>query len=722
MRIHRCEPQKRSSKVNSNLKMSSERPRRPWLPQILLVLFMSIIWHSPETLLVAAQTSPSPRSFPTPAITSTVTLQGKLVYHTTRPNGTWALQATDGKTYLLPAAQPVNPASGAPVAPNRWLNLICYQVAARVCSRITVRDVFSSFPMRVQSANVVVRALVLVVSLSNSTQCNGQDGANVTDVRNAFLGPNGYADYFNNCSYGSMQFEQEALTVVPTILPCSDEIMASPCDVDFIADLALQQLPSEINPSLYSHFVYVLPKYFAPTCRWVGLAELSGTQTWFSPDGEGIFRKGMVMQQILHNFGLYDSWKDGVPYEDYSTAMGSGDSCPSAPELWRLGWATSLAQLTSLNLQINMFKSFTLPATYLGPSGILIKILPDWLGMSYIKNLYLALRTKMAGDTDLLEAFNGKLNVHEADKDIDNSLTAVGDPRVTFKAAIDPLKPFTLSSYRLQIFSGSLVNNRTAINISICRYLRNPNDCQGLQPPPPPQQLQSPPQSRSPPQSPPPSRSPPSAPKTIVPPPSPPASITPPPPTPTPATPLSPSPLPPSPLSPSPPPNPNPFTPLSPPPLPPSPLPPSPPPTPNPKPPPPQSRAPPNRLPASPRAPRLPTRPKPPTPPPQPPKPLSPPPPPRPPPPSPRPRPPATPRTPRTPAPPRPLPTSPFSQNQSSWAAPTSSVSTNPGFGWPPSPKPHTLAGKRSTRTSPPSRPPKKSGSGRRKSRSSPSK
>jgi hypothetical protein len=102
-------------------------------------------------------------------------------------------------------------------------------------------------------------------------------------------------------------------------------------------------------------------------------------------DVQGIFEKGTVMQGILHNFGLWNAWKDGIEYNDFSTCMGMGDGCPSAPELWRLGWATPLALLNSATLPLGQFFSFVLPATYLGPTGVMIKIQPNWLGMFYTK-------------------------------------------------------------------------------------------------------------------------------------------------------------------------------------------------------------------------------------------------------------------------------------------------------------------------------------------------
>jgi hypothetical protein len=94
------------------------------------------------------------------------------------------------------------------------------------------------------------------------------------------------------------------------------------------------------------------------------------------------------MQEMLHNFGLWHGWKDGQEYADMSSAMGFGDSCPSAPELWRLGWATPLAQLNSSNVPAGKYVTYTLPATAFGPIGVMIKIQPNWLSTSYSKYVY----------------------------------------------------------------------------------------------------------------------------------------------------------------------------------------------------------------------------------------------------------------------------------------------------------------------------------------------
>lgn len=66
--------------------------------------------------------------------------------------------------------------------------------------------------------------------------------------------------------------------------------------------------------------------------------------------------------------------------------MGNGNSCPSAPELGRLGWAAPVATLNAATLApAGTFQTYILPATYLGGDKAILKLTPDWLGAGYIK-------------------------------------------------------------------------------------------------------------------------------------------------------------------------------------------------------------------------------------------------------------------------------------------------------------------------------------------------
>ncbi|GIL80158.1 hypothetical protein Vretimale_12958 [Volvox reticuliferus] len=646
---------------------------------VLLILSASPLFTLQSGVLAAWKPpSPSPRQV---AAQIPITLQGKLVYRLQRPLpiGQWVLTNSDDITYMLPA-QPVDAASGTPLPAGSWISLKCYLARPGKPSCLRTEDAgISLFPAPDPTSNVTLSLRIMILSLNaSSSNCPSiRAGTSVNDVRNAFLGPNGYADYFSNCSYGKMKFDRQALTVISVVVPCSQLILS--CDVDEITASALQHLPPMLQQNTTApsyHDLFVLPDTFGPICGWVGLAELPGTKSWYSPDNLGIFEQGTVMQELLRNFGMPSAWASGDPYGDESTAMGFGDSCPSAPELWHLDWATPLAQLNSSSFPLAIFKTFTLPATYLGPTGVMIKIQPDWLGtLGYKKNLYLALRVQAAGDRRLANGFHAKISVHEAIAYIDNSLLMQEDPMFNLMAVISPTSSVSYFNYKLHILTGELVNNGTAMVLKICRFIVGPTEC-----------LDNPPSLPSPmqPQSPPPRLSPMVSPPPKSPPPPPPSPRT------QPSSPLppfrSPSPLPQPRPPPSPPPSPRPSPP------PPSPRPSPPPPSPRPSPPPPSPR--PSPPPPSPR----------PSPPPPSPRPSPPPPSPRPspPPPSPRPSPPPPLPPPRCSPPPRQSRPSPPPPSPPPSSRPLSPRPSPPQQRRPPSPLPPNPR-------SPPSPPPPRS-------------
>ncbi|GIL80156.1 hypothetical protein Vretimale_12953 [Volvox reticuliferus] len=445
---------------------------------------------------------------PSPTLPAVLTLQGKLLYRTTQPVGTWVLAVSKSDaTYRLPW-QPEDAATGQPIPPATWISLACNTDGLNVprCASISdVKVVRTAAETPPPTADQTLRLLVMTVNLSSSAACEGQPGLGVQEVMDLFLQPDGHVSFFDNCSYGKMVIDMNASKVVSSLVPCSQAILA--CDHDAISLGARKQLPDGVRPSAFSHLLYILPIGIVQTCGWLGLADVPGTQTWFAPDILGIYRKATVMQELLHNFGLYHGWRNGKEYEDYSTAMGYGDSCPSAPELRRLGWATPLAQLNSACFPLATFVNFTLPATYLGPTGVMVKIQPDWLGSSYTKNVYLAYRLKTAGDSGLLQTFNRKLNIHELNKDIDNDPSAEGDPRVSLLGVVSPGANTTLAAYKMYIIAGAMVNSNTSIQIKVCRFRSSINECtegpMRFTPPVPPEPLvrQSP---SSPPPSPPP--------------------------------------------------------------------------------------------------------------------------------------------------------------------------------------------------------------------------
>ncbi|GIL54200.1 hypothetical protein Vafri_9780 [Volvox africanus] len=353
-------------------------------------------------------------------------------------------------------------------------------------------------PTPSSSKSLLLRIMVISLSASSPKCPSIPSGTNVSEVTNAFLGRGGGADFFSNCSYGKLQIDRAALKVVPTVIPCSQNILM--CDTDEITTAALQNLPPEVqnttSPPYYD--LFVLPKDFRTYCGWKATLENPGTKSWFSSDSAGILNRSVVMKVLLTSNGVFfNAQRDGIGNGDGSTVLGSGDSCPSAPELRFLGWATPLAQLNSLSMRTSAYQTFTLPATFMGPTGVMIKIQPDWLGpLAYNKNLYLSLRVKAGGDRLLLDEFNGKVSVHEVDAQVDNLSLLDNDTMITPINQINPMDSYTLFKYQLHILTGGLVNNGTAINIKICRYIASPTECvdgSSSMPPPPPRPSPPPP-------------------------------------------------------------------------------------------------------------------------------------------------------------------------------------------------------------------------------------
>ncbi|GIL48404.1 hypothetical protein Vafri_4560 [Volvox africanus] len=405
-----------------------------------------------------------------------VSLQGKLNYKDAHVRDIWTLvQLGTGVVYKLPG-QPLD-SPGYPVPPASIVTLDCTPDPKMPtnCTKISRAEVSRVVaPVARVGTDMKLRLLVMVVSYMASSSCGARAGANVANLRYAYTGDLGYMNFLRNCSYGQVTYSN--VTVISTRVLCTGFL--DQCDEESIALNARTSATNQYGPafmSSYSRFTYVLPYGLLSACGWVGLAELSGTQTWYTPDGDGVFNKGTVLQESLHNFGIYHGWRNGSEYQDNSTAMGLGNSCPSAPELRRLGWALPLAQLNRSTLATRTFKAFMLPATYATSDGNMIRIQPNWLlSKAYKKNLYLALRMKGGGDRDLLDEFDGKVSIHEVNKSIDNFM-AVGDPRVSLLGTIDPSTVLDIPTYKLRVMSGALVGS--TITVQICRYEKLPKEC-----------------------------------------------------------------------------------------------------------------------------------------------------------------------------------------------------------------------------------------------------
>ncbi|KAG2486922.1 hypothetical protein HYH03_014421 [Edaphochlamys debaryana] len=375
--------------------------------------------------------------------------------------------------YLLLSGAPVD-ASGVPYKVGTTLELTCFlsQSVPFACTLTTnIRIPFLAAPA--PSQNLKMKATVFLLSLGGS--CTS--GTVSSDyVLNAFWGTNGYASQMNKCSYGSVVYDRASFKVVPITLPCSASYVGN-CSLREIANTAMTIASAQgVSTTADIFQLYVMPHLMNDRrCgNWVGLAYLTAKDTYYMPDDSGIGSTGTVMQEVIHNFGLYHGWSStGAEYGDESTSMGRGDNCPSAPELWRLGWATPIDTLSSANFPENRYRKYLLPYTYAGPSGAYLKILADWV--QYDKNVYLALRGRGGGDWSIQDGFVNRISVHVGNATVDNNFDDYDDPRYTILGTIGSNGFYDMTARRLAIKTQALSGGK--MEVWVCRYSSSASQC-----------------------------------------------------------------------------------------------------------------------------------------------------------------------------------------------------------------------------------------------------
>ncbi|KAG2449482.1 hypothetical protein HYH02_005626 [Chlamydomonas schloesseri] len=329
-----------------------------------------------------------------------------------------------------------------------------------------------------------------------TTAC-GFGGPQTSNVEKAYMKFRGHAYQMETCSFNKTNYDRSAFRVVRTAIPCSDELKRCRWegggiqDILTVANQAItngrQRLEGGDANIAFNRYVILLP-YGGHGCTWGGMGLTPGDTIWLP--GRAFDRLGIVMQETLHNIGLLHGygpdWRCGgndvyphCEYGDASTSMGIGDSCPSAPEQYRLGWSAPIADLNSANFpEDNRYRKYLLPATFTNDRN-LIRIRPNWLGAAYTKNLYLALRQKGGGDWNLLEKYNNKVNVHTSSVPEDNADSALIDSSNTQPEIIATLAKNTAWTYgaaRVAVRTGDFVDANN-IEVFVCRFQSSSSDC-----------------------------------------------------------------------------------------------------------------------------------------------------------------------------------------------------------------------------------------------------
>ncbi|GIL88368.1 hypothetical protein Vretifemale_16339, partial [Volvox reticuliferus] len=342
------------------------------------------------------------------------------------------------------------------------------------------------------------------------SECGYPPSMNESEIISIYLGPNadgkgGMSYNFSQCSYGRLNTSVEDFTVIRIKPPsCSAASMCSWWSMAKLADnIAIESL--DIVFFKFTFFTYLIPAGVENVCGgWLSAALLPGRQSWLMSTKQSVYRWTTVMQETFRNLGLWTSYRDGLPYEDYSTVMGRGEVCLNAPELGRLGWGTAAEYGSLVDSSIlymsGVYMEWLLTATYMTHDNIYIRVTPDWLpsynDIRTAKNLYIALRVAKGGDAVLSSWIANMVHVHQVNATMDtgNSLLyTYADHRIDFTYSIPPGSRQVFTSFKLVVYVGPLSVADTIL-VHLCRYLENDTECPGMPPPPP-----SPPNPPSPP-------------------------------------------------------------------------------------------------------------------------------------------------------------------------------------------------------------------------------
>ncbi|KXZ44413.1 hypothetical protein GPECTOR_68g385 [Gonium pectorale] len=366
-----------------------------------------------------------------------------------------------------------------------------------------------------QSVGANIRILVSVLRVVGN--CSFDSGLNVGQVRDFYLRSGGHADRLEACSYGQMKIDRTRLRVIETNVTCNSFITrfctypVEPPWSDAVT-AALQAQLGDDYATGYDHLSFTIPTTMRSSRCALPPAQGHYPLAFNRPGFLSMYLSTLVVQsrvaihEILHNYGLYHAYgivdNRFVEYGDNSTLMGYADACPSAPELYRLRWASPLAWLSGTDLAPEgVMVDYRLPATYLTNKGSMLIIQPDWLGDGYTENVFVSFRARGGGDANLQDTFVNKVSIHNTDKDEDRfkGWDDASGTRFRIRAVLGEGQTFIIPAgkddpFDVIIFVKDVIEGSAAV-VSVCKYPAgsDPLYCLGYPPPLPPSPSPPPP-------------------------------------------------------------------------------------------------------------------------------------------------------------------------------------------------------------------------------------
>eukprot|EP00798_Chlamydomonas_sp_ICE-L_P017603 gene17603-23936_t len=117
-------------------------------------------------------------------------------------------------------------------------------------------------------------------------------------------------------------------------------------------------------------------------------------------------------------FSIQEQGQCHKEYGDTSTVMGYGSGCPASVEAYRMDWVIPAATIDDSDLIAGVPRPFNIQAMSETIKGI-VRLLPTWMGNSYIFNLYFSLRYRSHGDLLLNSYYLRGVNVHSINRFVD---------------------------------------------------------------------------------------------------------------------------------------------------------------------------------------------------------------------------------------------------------------------------------------------------------------
>eukprot|EP00798_Chlamydomonas_sp_ICE-L_P026768 gene26768-4345_t len=245
------------------------------------------------------------------------------------------------------------------------------------------------------------------------------------------------------------------------------------------------------NPDAYKHQIMIIPDFEdGIPCTFAGNSDQGCITSCVSIIKSSTADKlGIITHELGHSLFLAHSAKDGIEYQDTTSAMGSHccePACYNAPQTWSLGWADPIAVYNESNLKAGEWKSEAVPP-FLKSNTSFVQIYPTWIDLGPEYSLYFSYKLEAgynAGISPFREDYGSQLLVYTFNASAENA----GSYKISIEPDLVAIVPEGNSYYHDKTGISVKVHsvNETLMTISFCRGSCGPGNPRPSPPPPSP--------------------------------------------------------------------------------------------------------------------------------------------------------------------------------------------------------------------------------------------